>query len=312
VRDSVDQSAHTNCHEGATASLLGQMKNIKMSGLGRNTESTIASLRADEMRAANPFRLLSSTSATIAQLPLLIGPVVGFALFTIIGSKSGESLDAIRMFSSMSLIILLGQPLFWMIESLSDLMAAIGCFNKVQVYLLKPAYNENRQGEGYVSHRDGTRRSGGSENALSGGNEDYNIEMQTFGFRNDQPRGDLSAERGSTNTIDVRNASLAWASSGKIDLKDVTFSVKKGELGVIVGPVGAGKSTLLKGLLGEVPNIQGQVAMLPLRVSWCEQSPWLTVSLPLSLCYSSGLFLQIFTTERHYSKKYHWIFQVRC
>ena len=73
---------------------------------------TIARLRVDEMNAAAPFRVVSAVTSAIAQVPLLISPVVAFALFGVVASRTGETLDATRLFAALSIIILQAQPLF--------------------------------------------------------------------------------------------------------------------------------------------------------------------------------------------------------
>ena len=55
------------------------------------------------------------------------------------------------------------------------------------------------------------------------------------------------------NTITVENLSYRYNSNNRYALKDVSFSLSKGDIVAIVGKNGAGKSTLLRLLLGELP-----------------------------------------------------------
>ena len=57
-------------------------------------------------------------------------------------------------------------------------------------------------------------------------------------------------------------------------LRGVSFSVKKGQLVAIVGPVGSGKSSLLSALLGELNLIEGAVRLAG-SVAYCTQGPWI-------------------------------------
>jgi ABC-type multidrug transport system fused ATPase/permease subunit len=57
-------------------------------------------------------------------------------------------------------------------------------------------------------------------------------------------------------------------------LEGVTFSVKKGQLIAVVGPVGSGKSSLLSGLLGEMNLQEGKVRVAG-SVAYCDQRPWI-------------------------------------
>ncbi|XP_045018373.1 ATP-binding cassette sub-family C member 4 [Bubalus bubalis] len=56
-------------------------------------------------------------------------------------------------------------------------------------------------------------------------------------------------------------------------LQGLSFTVRPGELLVVVGPVGAGKSSLLRALLGELPPSQGQVSVHG-RIMYVSQQPW--------------------------------------
>ncbi|XP_027412883.1 multidrug resistance-associated protein 4-like [Bos indicus x Bos taurus] len=56
-------------------------------------------------------------------------------------------------------------------------------------------------------------------------------------------------------------------------LQGLSFTVRPGELLVVVGPVGAGKSSLLRALLGELPPSQGQVSVHG-RIVYVSQQPW--------------------------------------
>jgi len=57
--------------------------------------------------------------------------------------------------------------------------------------------------------------------------------------------------------IDVANLTVGYGD--KVILQDVSFSVLKGEVFVILGGSGCGKSTLLKGMIGLTPPMAGSV-----------------------------------------------------
>ncbi|KAF5005603.1 hypothetical protein FDECE_7964 [Fusarium decemcellulare] len=236
---------------GITSAMVGHIKSIKMSGLAHSLFNTVTSLRADEIKASRPFRVVSSITSSIAQAPLLLSPVVAFALFQGAATKPSQTLDATRLFSALSLIILSAQPLFWMFEVVLDLSAALGAFERIETFLSRESRRDTRQAQleavpGVIQHDDTTH-----------------IELQ--GLRNNN----------STDiVIEAAGTSISWSEARPL-LRDITFTVRRGQLALLLGPVASGKTTLLKGLLGEVPQVSGRIALSNERLAWCEQTPWL-------------------------------------
>ncbi|KAH8681362.1 multidrug resistance-like protein [Xylariales sp. PMI_506] len=222
---------------GITSKMLGHMKSIKMSGLAQKLASTISQMRIDEINAAKPFRTIMVSTAALAQVPVLISPLAAFAIFAIIALRTGETFDATRMFSSLSLILLLASPLFSTFEVIVNLQSSLACFDRIQKFLAR----ESRQ--------------------------DYRI-------RPARPLA-LNAGRGIVD-IELKDCSLAWSKDLGFVVKNMDLTVRKGQMLTLVGPVASGKSSLLKGLLGEVPVASGTVLVVQARVSWCDQTPWIT------------------------------------
>lgn len=241
--------------------MLGHIKSIRMSGLSTKPATTISDLRREEIDAAFPFRMLGAATSAIAQIPVLLSPVAAFAFYTIHSLSSGESLDATRMFSSLSLVILLGQPLFWLFEVVLDMNSALGCFQRIQKFLTKTEK---------LDPREIGRESGASNSNTQLSRHGLDVELRDM-------RGSLRARSADVDLPDVqvRDASFSWSTEGRAVLDSIEMTVKPGDLAILVGPVAAGKSTLLKGLLGEVPETTGFVNLKRSRLSWCEQDPWL-------------------------------------
>lgn len=240
---------------GITSTMLGHIRSIKMSGLSPKLGSTIAQLRRDEIDTAAPFRMISAVMASAAQVPVLLSPVAAFALFTLQSRASGVSLDVTRMFTSLSLVILLGQPLFWIFKSILDVSAAVGCFNRIQDFLMKTS-----------KVKSGLRAPGDGPTAQ------LNAENRDFELQEMRP----ARHSGGRVEVTVHNVTFAWALDAPPLIQISNLEVEKGQLAIIVGPVASGKTTLLKGLLGEVPSMTGQVGLGRQGLAWCEQTPWLT------------------------------------
>ncbi|KAI1132171.1 multidrug resistance-like protein [Nemania abortiva] len=250
---------------GITSTMLGHMKSIKMSGMNQNLGSSIAQLRKDEINAAAPFRILSAIISAIAQAPVLLSPVAAFALFTIISGKSGESFDVTRVFTSLSIILLLGQPLFWILEAVLDTSAALASSRRIERFISKTSRPKKQNGviQGSLS----VNVSGTADTApVVPSPQTQDFELQTINSAVHQQGG---------NSIVVCNASFSWSSEAAPVLKIEDMTVSKGELAIVIGAVACGKTTLLRGLLGELPSITGLVELASGRVAYCEQTPWL-------------------------------------
>ncbi|GJC96884.1 ABC multidrug transporter [Colletotrichum higginsianum] len=237
------------CDKGITSAMIGHIKSIKMSGLTQKLSETLADLRIDEMKAATPFRVIGAITSAVAQVPLMLAPVVAFAMYTTIAAKTGQTLDATKLFAALSLIILLANPLFWMFEVVLDMSAALACFQRIETYLTEPPRVEYRL---FPSDLQPGTQSTGSY----GSSQD--IQLLTLENRGEH---DLERNPSTRPALSVQEASLSWKDEADSILSGLNFDIQKGQLVMLVGPVASGKSTLLKGLLGEIPHVTGTVAL---------------------------------------------------
>ena len=273
--------------------MIGHIKSIKMSGLSQKLSTTIANLRAEEIKASRPFRVVSAITSSIGQVPLLLSPVVAFALFQGVAAKTGQVLDATRLFAALSLIILLASPLFWMFECVLDMSSAFGAFTRIEKFLVQDSRRDQRE----VTPRSGSTSTFQTETG--------DIELQSLS------RNAASSSSRSTNpsqaAIIISGASFGW-SQGQTVLSNINLSVVQSQLVLLLGPVASGKSTLLKGLLGEVPETTGKVKLLASEsLSWCDQTPWLLVSLFCVIMYRMAAN----SLEPNYPRKHRWVLSLR-
>ncbi|RLN15335.1 hypothetical protein BBJ28_00002983 [Nothophytophthora sp. Chile5] len=95
----------------------------------------------------------------------------------------------------------------------------------------------------------------------------------------------LSASFISDPAFEIRHATFKWSDgsdqpvakkeSRPAQLSNVTITIPKGQLTLVVGAVGSGKSTLLATLLGELQPEYGVVRVPPSDVSYAAQTPYL-------------------------------------
>ncbi|PNP52062.1 hypothetical protein THARTR1_07271 [Trichoderma harzianum] len=246
---------------GITSAMIGHIKSIKMSGLSKHLSDTIATLRVQEITASKPFRVVGAVTSSVAQVPLLLSPVLAFAMFQGITAATGQVLDATRMFAALSLVTLLAQPLFWIFEVVLDMSAAFGAFDRIQKFLVSSTRDEYRTVE-TANRMDSTTVHTGEEAGL--------IELQGLSSRTSH----VSSSSLTATAVEVEDATFAWASDRQV-LNNISFSLTRGQFALLIGPVASGKTTLLKGLLGEAPYCNGKVFLASNRLSWCEQTPWI-------------------------------------
>jgi ATP-binding cassette subfamily C (CFTR/MRP) protein 1 len=219
-------------------------------------------------------------------VPTLITPVVTFAIYTAIAAEKGTTLDASRLFTSLSLLILLSEPLFYTFNGVIDLMSAMGCFDRIQAFLLKESRSDKRDILELSTNKS-------NNSALGRG-----LDKDNMAIEENKPGPGIEPR------VVLRDASFGWEKAGEPTVKGVNMTVLRGELAIIVGSVASGKSTLLKGLIGETPLSSGVVQLHGSHISWCQQSAWLTVSVKKS----ARLSIAKTAIECIHKKQYHRLF----
>ncbi|KAF2223913.1 P-loop containing nucleoside triphosphate hydrolase protein [Elsinoe ampelina] len=220
-------------------SALGSMKSIKIGGLENIVTQLLHNARKAELDAAGKFRLLSAVAVCIAQMPMLLSPVITFAIYLGLPESRDTGADVVKLFTSLSLIVLMAEPLFGLLESVMDIVSAFACIARIETFLQKTS----RHGFGSPV-------------------------MNSLGDRKYAPVDE-------SQVIDVRNATFTWEGSSSPTLHNITASIPSRDLTMVVGPVASGKSTLLKAFLGEVRKTTGEMTVHASGLSWCEQTPWL-------------------------------------
>jgi ABC-type multidrug transport system fused ATPase/permease subunit len=277
--------------------MLGSMKGVKMSGLTGKLSSIITNLRLAEIASARLYRMMlvyvvtlcrhqnpqllthshpvtDRRNFTIAYTPSTFSPVITFAAYAKIADNNGTVLDSTRIFTTLSLIALITEPLTALIHALPEFFTAVACFNRIQKFLLAAPRSDTRQvaqvGAGAVVSV--TSRHSDTES-----DPELQLKHQEAGELEKPPvfgKGDFLQGQ----AITIRDGRFGWK-SGEDEaplLKDVNLVVPTSQLTVVIGPVGCGKSTLLKAILGETPVAEGSVLLSTKEMGFCDQTPWLT------------------------------------
>ncbi|KAG9688401.1 putative ABC multidrug transporter, partial [Aureobasidium melanogenum] len=228
---------------GLTATVIGCMKNLKLSGLSGAVEKFIQKLRVEELASGARFRKLSIVAAFLGFLPFLLGPPLTFAF-------AQRTLNVSKTFTSLSYLTLLTNPLTQIFQAVPQVLSGLACLSRVQSYL-------------ECETREDFRR------------------MIDRRLRSLEKSSELSQEPAicheSQSVVMFKDAKFAWEAD-KYVLHDINTQITRAALTIVVGSVGSGKSTFCKALLGEIPFYEGEVtlnASVP-HVGVCEQTAYLS------------------------------------
>lgn len=84
------------------------------------------------------------------------------------------------------------------------------------------------------------------------------------------------------NLISVLN--VGYQSGGRTILKDISFTLKRGEITTIIGPNGAGKSTLVGVISGLIDGYSGEVKRhQKLKIGYLPQKIYLNTLMPMTV-----------------------------
>ncbi len=192
---------------------------------------------------------------------MLISPLLALAIYAAVTRSKGQPLEAGTVFTALSLMAIISQPLTFLFQSIPNLMAAVACFDRIQKFLLTE-----------------TRRDYRTSISSTIDMENVRFEKEKLETETSDKLVDESAllDRGGSVVINIRNGSFGWKENDPPTLQDINLTIQNSNLTMIIGPVGSGKTTLLKAFLGEIPTSAGEVNIASTNIGFCDQTPWLT------------------------------------
>ncbi|KAI1178956.1 ABC transporter [Nemania sp. FL0916] len=175
-------------------------------------------------------------TATSASLSLLPQAVAPALAFAF----GPRVLDETRAFTSLSLLALLTAPLMMVLQSIPILAAAIACLRRIKLFLIRDPKTDPRIIERVAETSEKTEK----QNATAEG------------------------------FVSIQDGAFSWTTDHTI-LTNINLNLPRSSITFVVGAVGAGKSTLCRALIGELPYIQGRIALKSDKIAYCEQTPFL-------------------------------------
>ncbi|ORY71658.1 multidrug resistance-related protein [Pseudomassariella vexata] len=236
-----------------TSEILGSMRNVKMLGLTETMSANIQQMREVEMDSSRRSRKVQSLNVSLVNLPEVFNRFLIFAACAIAAKIQGtDGVSVSQAITALAALNLLTSPLADILSAIPTGWAALGCFERIREFLLEPSRVEQRLLQ--MPSRDNTRRSTQSQ---------AGIELQ-------------SMESPMQNAIRLDHGSFGWSESSCNIVQEVSTTVQAdSHLTILVGPVGCGKSTFLKALLGETPQLRGQLSVSESQIAYCDQTPWI-------------------------------------
>jgi len=219
--------------------ILSGVKVLKLYAWERPFMASIKNIRSSEIGVLRYIaKLWALVNFTFASVPFLMTLAT---FFTYVYSSSDNLLTADVIFVSLSLFNLIRTPLTLFPLALMDTIKLFVSVRRMNEFLNAEELDE------------------------------YSSEIQS---------GPEDIERKETmpkhveNALEVENATFTWDDPDKPSLREMSTTIKKGELVAVVGLVGAGKSSFLSALLGEMRILSGEVRMRGKR-AYVSQQAWI-------------------------------------
>ena len=202
-----------------------------------------------------------STKPFIANIPSAFASAVTFVTFAVQAKVQGSgALNTTQAFTSLALIGLIAGPAARFLSAVPTLTASLGCFDRIQEYLLASSNEDGRKNQGsdkWSAHD-------------SHDNDEENLIGPRF-----QKLGDGCPATLRPLAVSVKNADIRPSRNSTFLHKNISMSIRRGSVAIIAGPIGSGKTLLAKAILGEVACEAGNIMVATKRIGYCSQVPWL-------------------------------------
>ena len=107
----------------ATTQALQAMKGVKMTGIGPIVRKDLIGLRRIESRKLRRFRYILLIVAWAAWIPVIMAPILGFTLFSVVfGPRNGRILSPPMVYRCLTIFTLFGNAIAVLIESAINLV----------------------------------------------------------------------------------------------------------------------------------------------------------------------------------------------
>jgi len=172
-----------------------------------------------------------------------------------------EELTVANIFAILAIISLVSSPISQLISCLSNSLASVACFDRIQEYLMEEEINDSRSNLSQFQESTGSKDT--TRSPLSPLIELVEMKQES------------SKLASNPNVVDIKDGSFTPAGEHNPVLYKINISIRRSLCTMIVGPVGSGKTTLLKVILGEISLSEGSIQIERNQIAYCNQTPWL-------------------------------------
>ncbi|KUJ09683.1 uncharacterized protein LY89DRAFT_761311 [Mollisia scopiformis] len=239
-----------------TSSVLNQMKSVKMMGLEATLAASLQDERIKETKLMEKWSKVKIWMNTIENAPMIFSPAATFAVYAVQARlQDQESLNAIKIFTSLALIMLVSQQTSRFLNAIPNAVSSFGWFNNIQVFLLSRSFSDRR-----ILSKDGNLQVGNGHFA----DTDSQLSFEFI------PRSGTDE-----SVVLMEHVTIRFDEISVPVLYDVNIRFARGEITMITGPIGSGKTAVLKTLLGEFEPSEGRISIRTKNIAYCSQAPWL-------------------------------------
>jgi ATP-binding cassette subfamily C (CFTR/MRP) protein 1 len=199
----------------STSSWISNAKVVKMLGFSDILEYSLQKLRQDEVNLSRKFRKIFTIRVLLSRSPpyqhiswllmnttaffqSMLAPILTFGILI----ATGHTVNSSNIFSIISILTLLADPISIIIQFMPDIATALKCFERIQEFL-----NSEMQ-------------------------KDHRLDLNTL--EASQNISSLDKE----DLIVVQDASIGWPAMESPILHNLNFTVKRSQMVFIIGPVG--------------------------------------------------------------------------
>ncbi|KAH0284042.1 putative ABC transporter, partial [Aureobasidium sp. EXF-3399] len=241
-----------------TAHILGSLKSIKLSGFADAVSTDLQAQRVEELQISRPFFKGILWLNLLTSLPAIWSPFVTFLSYAVHAMIQGrDSVDVVKVFTSLSVINIMTASAGKLLTLLPQIAAALGCFQRIQRYLLSERFVDRQ----ILQTEKSSSTQGGSETTR------LELELELRAIPKNYP----------TPTINFDMITLAPTVASLTTKAEIraSFRTPAGCMVALVGPTGSGKTTLLKAILGEIPCRSGNLSVGTRSIAYCAQDPFI-------------------------------------